>query len=86
MAKKIYESLKIVYECNNQFEITVIIKAERKYLLFTFTIWSEDNFRHTKTNNMEITRQRLNYRFKGKHRLFENIDDNFREISLEIYN
>ncbi len=80
------ESLKIVYECNNQFEITVIIKAERKYLLFTFTIWSEDNFRHTKTNNMEITRQRLNYRFKGKHRLFENIDDNFREISLEIYN
>ncbi|MCK3685083.1 histidine kinase [Maribellus sp. YY47] len=79
------DSLKIVYECNNFFETTVLIKAERKYLLFSFTIWSEDSFCVTGNDNMEITKRRLNYRFRGKHRLIENIDDNFREISLEIY-
>lgn len=79
------DSLKIVYECNNFFETTVLIKAERKYLLFSFTMWSEESFRLSDNDNMEITKQRLNYRFRGKHRLIENIDDNFREISLEIY-
>lgn len=77
--------LKVVYECNNLFETTVLIKAEPKYLLFSLTMWSEDNFGLNENDNIEITKQRLNYRFKGKHRLIENIDDNFREISLEIY-
>ena len=81
----LYDSLKIVYGCNNSFEITVIIKAERKYLLFSFTLWSEKNFNLSDNDNIEITRKRLNYRYKGKHRLIENIDDNFREISLEIF-
>ncbi|MFV0269530.1 MAG: hypothetical protein ACK5HT_20600, partial [Draconibacterium sp.] len=81
----INDLLKIVYECNNLFETTVLIKAERKYLLFSFTMWSENSFRLSDNDNMEITKQRLNYRFRGKHRLIENIDDNFREISLEIY-
>lgn len=81
----LYDSLKIVYECNNSFEITVIIKTERKYLLFSFTLWSENNFRLSENDNVEITRKRLNYRYKGKYRLIENIDDNFREISLEIF-
>ena len=81
----LYDSLKIVYECNNTFEISVLIKTERKYLLFSFTLWSEENFLLGENNNVEITKQRLNYKFRGKHRLIENIDDNFREISLEIF-
>lgn len=81
----LHDSLKIVYECNNSFEISVIIKTERNYLLFSFSIWSEQNFRLPDNSNLEITRKRLNYRFRGKHRLIENIDDNFNEISLEIF-
>ena len=81
----LFESLKIVYACNNTFEISVFIKVERKYLLFSFTLWSEENFPLNDNDNVEITRQRLDYRFRGKHRLIENIDDNFREISLEIF-
>lgn len=81
----LYDSLKIVYACNNSFEISVIIKAERKYLLFSLTLWSENNFSLSENDNVEITKKRLNYRYKGKYRLIENIDDNFREISLEIF-
>ena len=79
------DAIKLAYECNNSFELTVIIKAERKYLLFSFTLWSDDNFRLSENDAVEITKQRLNYRFHGKHRLIENMDDNFREVSLEIY-
>lgn len=79
------DAINLVYLCNNSFEITVIIKAERKYLLFSFTLWSEDNFRLNENDTIEITKQRLHYRFRGKYRLIENIDDNFREVSLEIF-
>ena len=78
-------AIKLVYECNNSFESTVIIKAEKKYLLFTFTFWSENDFRLLDNENIEITKKRLMYSYPGKHRLIENIDENFREVSLEIF-
>lgn len=81
----ISSAIKLVYECNNSFESTVIIKAEKKYLLFTFTFWSETEFRLTVNENIKITKKRLNYSYPGKHRLIENVDDNFMEVSLEIY-
>jgi len=81
----INSAIKLVYECNNSFESTVIIKAERKYLLFTFTFWSEKKFRLTDDQNIEITKKRLNYSYPEKYRLIENIDENFREVSLEIF-
>lgn len=78
-------AIKLVYECNNSFESTVIIKAEKKYLLFSFTFWSEKEFRLVDNENIEITKKRLKYSFPGKHLLIENIDENFREVSLEIF-
>jgi two-component system LytT family sensor kinase len=81
----INSAIKLVYECNNSFESTVIIKAEKKYLLFTFTFWSENEFRLSDQENIEITKKRLNYSYPGKYRLIENIDENFREVSLEIF-
>ena len=82
----INNSFKIMYECNETFESNVIIKAEKKYLLFSFSFWSEKEFRIKDNTNTEITRKRLNYKFPGKYRLIENIDENFREISIEIFN
>jgi LytS/YehU family sensor histidine kinase len=79
------DAIKIVYECNESFESTVIIKGEKKYLLFSFSFWSEKEFRITANENIEITRKRLNYRFPGKFRLIENVDENFREFSIEIF-
>ena len=79
------DAIKMVYMCNNSFEMSVLIKTDRKYLLYSFTLWSEDSFRMSDNNTIEITKQRLQYRFRGKHRLIENIDDNFKEVSLEIY-
>ncbi len=81
----INSAIKIAYQCNNSFENTVIIKAEKKYLLFTFTFWSEKPFRFIDDEETEITKKRLKYDFQGKHRLIENIDENFVEISLEIF-
>lgn len=78
-------AIKLVYECNNSFESTVIIKAEKKYLLFTFTFWSENDFQLLDNENIEITKKRLKYSYPGRHRLIENIDENFREVSLEIF-
>ncbi|NOR74031.1 MAG: hypothetical protein GQ525_02615 [Draconibacterium sp.] len=81
----INSAIKLVYECNNLFESTVIIKAEKKYLLFSFIFWSENEFRILDSENIKITKKRLKYSYPGKHRLIENIDENFREVSLEIF-
>jgi LytS/YehU family sensor histidine kinase len=81
----INSAIKLVYECNNSFESTVLIKAERKYILFTFTFWSEKEFRLKDDENINITKKRLNYSYPDKHRLIENVDENFREVSLEIF-
>ena len=81
----INNTFKIMYGCNETFESNVIIKAEKKYLLFSFTFWSQKEFRIQKNQNSEITRKRLNNRYPGKFRLIENIDENFREISIEIF-
>lgn len=81
----INSAIKLAYECNNSFESTVIIKAEKKYVLFSFTFWSEKEFRLADQENIEITKKRLNYSYPGKYRLIENIDENFTEVSLEIF-
>ncbi|WP_157493697.1 histidine kinase [Draconibacterium sediminis] len=81
----INSAIKIAYDCNETYESTVIIKAERKYLLFSFTFWSENSFKIADDEDNKITYRRLHYNFPGKHRLVENIDDNFREFSIEIY-
>ncbi len=81
----INSAINLAYECNNSYEITVIIKAEKKYLLFSFTFWSESEFSLADDENIDITKKRLKYNFPGKYRLLENIDDNFREFSLEIF-
>ncbi len=81
----INSSIKVAYECNNSYEITVLIKAERKYLLFSFSFWSEQEFKLADHKNTEITQKRLMYSFPGKHRTIENTDENFREFSIEIF-
>ncbi len=82
----INSALKVVYNCNNSFESTVIIKAEKKYLLFTFTFWSEEDFSLINNNDLEIIRKRLMFNFPSKHRIVESTDANFTEISVEIFN
>ncbi|HSO88064.1 MAG TPA: histidine kinase [Draconibacterium sp.] len=79
-------AIKLIYQCNNSFESTVIIKAEKKYLLMTFTFWSEEDFRLIKNEETEITKKRLMFNFPSKHRIIENVDANFAELSLEIFN
>jgi hypothetical protein len=82
----INSAIKLVYGCNNSFESTVIIKAEKKYLLLTFTFWSEDDFKLINNEDTEIIRKRLMFSFPSKHRIIENVDANYAELSLEIFN
>lgn len=82
----INSAIKIVYSCNKSFESTVIIKAEKKYLLFAFTFWSEEDFRLINNEDSEIIKKRLIYSFPSKHRIIESTDANFAELSLEIFN
>ncbi|HKI88049.1 MAG TPA: histidine kinase [Draconibacterium sp.] len=79
------DAIKIVYECNDSFESNVIIKGEKRYLLLSFSFWSEKEFRIAGNENIEITRKRLDYSFPGKYRIIENVDENFREFSIEIF-
>jgi sensor histidine kinase YesM len=85
MLSVINNAIKVAYRCNNSFESTVIIKAEKKYLLLTFTLWSEQEFRLDTFDAIEITKKRLDYRFPGKYRLIDDEDSNFRQISVEIF-
>jgi len=85
MVPFINNAIKIAYKCNDSFESTVIIKGEKKYILFTFIFWSENEFLIHDNENLEITKKRLNYNYNSKYRLIENMDENFREVSLEIF-
>jgi hypothetical protein len=80
------KAVKVVCGSNNSFESTVIIKAEKKYLLFTFRFWSEKDFRIENYKEIEIIKKRLTFNFPSKHRIIESTDANFNEISLEIFN
>ena len=72
-------------ENKNDFEVSIVIKAEKKYLLVSITIWSEGEFGYVNDNFSGILRKRLDYHFNGKHRFIENTETNFREIAIEIY-
>jgi sensor histidine kinase YesM len=78
-------AIKMVYTCNESFDCSVIVKGEKKYLLYSFTFWSESEFQLNDEENIAITRKRLNYTYPGKFRLVENLDENYKEINLEIY-
>ncbi len=78
-------ALKVAINSNFLYESTVIIKVERKYLLFSFTLWSENEFQFLVDGNTELTQKRLFYNYNGKHRIIENDDVNFKEISIEIF-
>lgn len=85
MLSVINNSIKVAYRCNNFFESSVIIKADKKYLLLSFAIWSEQEFKLDTFKAIEITKKRLDYRFPGKYRLIDDEESNFRQISLEIF-
>ena len=82
----INSAIKIAYNCNNSFESTVIIKAEKKYMLFSFTFWSESDFTLVNNEDMTTIKKRLQFSFPSKYRIIENTDANFVELSLEIFN
>jgi hypothetical protein len=82
----INSAIKIAYECNNSFESTVIIKAEKKYMLFSFTFWSENDFKLVNHEDLTTIKKRLQFSFPSKYRIIENTDANFAELSLEIFN
>lgn len=85
MLSVINNAIKVAYRCNNSFESNVIIKAEKKYLLLSFTLWSEQEFRLDINAATEITKKRMDFRFPGKYRLIDDEDSNFRQISVEIF-
>jgi LytS/YehU family sensor histidine kinase len=78
-------AIKIVYNCNDLFENTVFIKGEKRYLLFSSTVWSENEFEISDKKDLETIDKRLKFQYPGKYRLIENADSNFREISIEIF-
>ena len=67
------------------FEVSTMVKAEVNYLLFSLTIWSENDFELIENQFANDTRKRLNLCFPGKYRIIENTDSNFREFAIEIY-
>ncbi len=74
-----------IHNNTNEFETTLVIKIEKKYILFSFTVWSETDFSLKNDSNIELTKKRLQYNYNGKHRIIQNEDANFREVSIEIF-
>ncbi|MBN1821842.1 MAG: histidine kinase [Prolixibacteraceae bacterium] len=79
------DACKVVNKCNDSFECTVIIKVEKKYILISFSLWSEKEFKVGGNVNMELIRKRLYFNYENKYRIIENEDANFKEISIEIF-
>lgn len=77
--------LKMAYKCNISFESTVLIRAEKKYVLLTFSFWSENDFRLPETEVEQIIKKRLMFSYPGKHRIIDNVEENFAELSIEIF-
>jgi two-component system, LytTR family, sensor kinase len=67
------------------FECNIVVKVEKKYILFSFTLWSEKEFKIERSSNIELAKKRLHYNYENKYRLIENEDANFSEISIEIF-
>ena len=82
----INSAIKVAYDCNNSFESTVIIKAEKKYVLFSFSFWSENDFTLVNNEDLKTIKKRLEFSFPRQYRIVENTDANFAELSLEIFN
>lgn len=81
----INQAIKLPYLCNESYESTVILKAERKYLMLLFRFWSEEPFQVQDGDSMSMTQQRLQYHYPDKSRFEETRDENFREIRIEIF-
>lgn len=77
---------KEMYTNTNIFECKFIIKAEKKYLLLSFSIWSEDEFEIPEDKNKMLFNKRLEYNYGNNYTFNEIIDTNFNEISIEIFN
>jgi sensor histidine kinase YesM len=75
----------VVNSSDQDFECNIIVKVEKKYLLFSFSLWSEKDFKMLESRNIELTKKRLVYNYGTKHRIIENEDANFREISIEVF-
>lgn len=79
------DAVKLIYGCNESFESNVLIRGEKGYLLYSFTFWSETAFPLKQVPEVEMIRKRLNFAYPGKYRLIVSTDENFIELSLEIF-
>jgi two-component system LytT family sensor kinase len=79
------KAYQVVRSNDQDFECNIIVKAEKKYILFSFTLWSEKDFRINDHYDLDLTRKRLAYNYDNKYKIVENVDSNFSEISIEIF-
>ncbi len=79
------EAIKLAYECNETSISSVLIKGEKRYLLFSFTFKNKKILGLSKSKNAEIARKRLNYSFPGSFRIVEDIGENSVELSIELF-
>lgn len=79
------KACQIVNSDIQDFECNIIVKVEKKYILFSFTLWSEIDFKMEANTNLELTRKRLGLNYENKYRIIENEDANFSEVSIEIF-
>jgi len=80
------KAFQIINKCGYEFECNVIIKVEKKYILFSFSLWSENDFKLTTHKTKGLIKKRLMYNYQNKYRIIENEDVNFHEVSIEILN
>lgn len=67
-------------------DMTILIKAEPKYLLFSITIWNDEALlRPFNTVVLDNCRKFLNYFYSESHKVISNFEINFVDVALEIY-
>jgi LytS/YehU family sensor histidine kinase len=80
------EGFLVLNDFSENSDLTILIKAEPNYLLFSISIWNDKAFnRPFNIGVIDNCRKFLNYFYPENHKVVSNIEINFVEVVIEIY-
>jgi len=80
------EAFVVLDDFNEKSDLTILIKTEPHYLLFSMTLWSEKSLNQQFNSDViENCRKYLVSFYPENHKVMSNFEVNFVEVTIEIY-
>ena len=73
-----------MYVYDFMIESKVVVKVEKKLILISFSLWSEEDFEIPNERDNVLFKKRLIHNYGNNFKLNENVETNYKEISIEI--